>query len=326
MAINPSARVNITRSVTQVDGIMTFHLLLLITQATEISYDLFVMKIVDEADPQQDVFARVATLSDLGVLHANRNDAIADGSLEYRTSTVELEYDDVEVAAAADNEVRARLNTLVIQWETYVNQFATTDPAGYPYTFPNADASVLQAAIDAYEKAKESTEQAETVLGEKNDDLVDADSTHTNCIANIAGLEYMNLALPYYVDVLGNTEDMRWNLANASNELSAAVGYMTAAGASQAEIDEIKTAQQLTYSAYVRANDDYKPAANTENINRTNARNAKIITCNSNYDAIVAAQLEVSQAQKEYDAKQAAESEDLAEVQDLCPGWTPEES
>jgi hypothetical protein len=102
---------------------------------------LFVKKIVDPSDPQQDVFERIAEIVDFDSTEGivpNRNWALSQGATYFRDTGFTKLYTDLEVAAAAVQAIRDRLNTLTTDYETYDTDFVTTptEEAEYPSTDP----------------------------------------------------------------------------------------------------------------------------------------------------------------------------------------------
>lgn len=120
---------------------------------------VFVMSIEDAADPQQDELVRVARVGDLVSLYKDRPTAVRVGDAMYRTSSVVARYDLITDAQTAAAFVIEQVNLLVTEYQTYLTAYVA-NPAVLT-ALPQASIGVLQPAIDAY-VAKVAQRQAQS--------------------------------------------------------------------------------------------------------------------------------------------------------------------
>lgn len=119
---------------------------------------VFVHRVVDTVDPKQDVFTRVARVSDLTLLPIGRAAGIAMPQAEgmvYLSTAVTNSYADLETAQAAATAVQDRVNALIEAWVKVQTSFAAAGPATALYTLPRGSASQSEALIAAYKLAKQ---------------------------------------------------------------------------------------------------------------------------------------------------------------------------
>lgn len=109
---------------------------------------LFVLQIIEDADPKADELLRTATVADIIDLEQDRATALRRGQSIYRATTAYRSYADVNAARAAALFLEEKLNQLVVEYQTYLTDFVA-DP-GEVLTFPMADPGVLTPAIEAY--------------------------------------------------------------------------------------------------------------------------------------------------------------------------------
>jgi hypothetical protein len=317
MAINPSCNLTVDRTVTQ-DGVdMTFKISILVEDAQDISSDIFVTEIVDSSDLSQDVFNRVATVNDLMTLHVNREDALTSDDSYYRTAILEVEYDDIQVAVAANTEIQARVTTLINDWEIYVNDFLTENGLPESVPMPGADADILAALVATYNNAKSNREQSETTLTEKQLELTDADADHAYCISNNVGMQYLQGLVDDFKtardgSAVGNAlfPSMLTALTNAKNALPSGPDKTAAQNA----IDSLTAQVAEVTSAYGDINSAY-----TDKVTEVSTKKGECQTLMSTY---MDAEKAVAQAQTQVDAATAAEAAALEDIQECCPGWT----
>lgn len=99
-----------------------------VTSSTSISAKVFVFTVAD------DLFSRVATVSDLAVLPDTKAQAITDSLDEYRDETMEQDFTSLTTAIDAAAILRSRLQTLVVEFDTAISSFVgtTTDETFTP--------------------------------------------------------------------------------------------------------------------------------------------------------------------------------------------------
>ena len=140
---------------------------------------LFVHQIVDQADPLQDVFVRIAEVVDFSATDgflSSRLEATIKGDTYWRAAELTKTYDDLDVATAAVQAIFDRVNTLVNDYEVYNDSFVTT---GEDLEFPTTDPTQVEslksaygAAYDAYLAAVTAESDAQTSLDSANSSLV----------------------------------------------------------------------------------------------------------------------------------------------------------
>jgi hypothetical protein len=114
---------------------------------------VFVMEIVDDADPSRDVLLRVAQVPDFFTYPNMRTSALATGSQYYRSVSVSVDYNDLTVASDAARAFKDRTNQLVSDWITYEYKFKHVDP-GSLYLLPTGDLSGIAQLIGAWQAAQ----------------------------------------------------------------------------------------------------------------------------------------------------------------------------
>lgn len=133
---------------------------------------IFVRQMVIFDDPKDDVFYRLAAPADFLSLPTNRDDAIDagvndEGAYLYRAPTFVQNYDDVATATGAWAELSSRINTLVTDYDDYIETFLTP-VEGSVTTYPTVDESVKNALIAAYEGTLDTIEAAEATRDAEN--------------------------------------------------------------------------------------------------------------------------------------------------------------
>jgi hypothetical protein len=156
---------------------------------------LFVLTIVNPADPKEDVlarvaeprdirrigaslyirvvsedlqrlsgdpFARIASLSDLTLLDQDRTTAVRGARTEYLTPSFTVIYNDLVTADAAYRQILSRLSTLETDWETFTSTFETHPTQ--EYTLPVAPQSVEDQRRAVYAAAVSVRKSAELAL------------------------------------------------------------------------------------------------------------------------------------------------------------------
>lgn len=145
--------------------------------------NVFVMKIVTRADPQDDTFQRVARIADLTTLPQGRPAGLASDagtSISYLSPVSELGYDTLTEAVTASTAIKDRVNALVNDWITYKTLFDAPIPTPAVYSFPATDETQVETLIATYKTAKQDRYQ-KTVLKDAADAalvLAEADYTY----------------------------------------------------------------------------------------------------------------------------------------------------
>lgn len=111
---------------------------------------LFVYQVVQPSDPKDDVFQRVAEVTDFDNYGTSRNAAITSGTFLYRSAALSVNYDDILSANGAWKELSSRLNSLVEGYDSYMEEFLT-DEEGLDIVYPTVDEGEKNALIADYE-------------------------------------------------------------------------------------------------------------------------------------------------------------------------------
>jgi len=180
-------KISETRSVMFVNGVQTFRIVVQCTDAGPMpDTHLFLKKIFDPQDPQQDIFERIAEIADLDTENAdpdepgykpNRSAALGAGDIYWRTDEFTKDYTDIEVATAAVAAISDRVNTLVTDFVTFDTAFQT--PATLSY-YPSASPTTVAALKAAYDVAYATYEDSLTALTAAQTSLTSAEIAVTS--------------------------------------------------------------------------------------------------------------------------------------------------
>ena len=113
-----------------------FNIEVTVTRGTNTAAGVIPRNVLVKTLGTTDTFARIATLADLGVLRSVREEAVAAGDTEYRSSVITLQFDDVDTATAAVPVLRDRVDTLVKTWNTYYVDFVQGTNLPLTYDLP----------------------------------------------------------------------------------------------------------------------------------------------------------------------------------------------
>ena len=126
----------IRRVYSTVDGAPAYEIDAYVTDAGDLpDRAVFVMQVPVPEDPKSDTLARVATVADLHDVVTDRPTALLSATdtvyAVYRTAQVFIRYTDLPTAVSALDVLKSRIDELVIDWQTYLNQFVA-GVAPYP--------------------------------------------------------------------------------------------------------------------------------------------------------------------------------------------------
>jgi len=205
----PNTIISQTREQVSVDGNQVYRIISVVTDKGDLPQAaLFVLKINDNDDPTDDTFLRVASPYDLTNLYTDRDIAILNSSTAFLSAYAYSDFDDLEIAIQAQQEISGRINTLVELWQTYMDEFYTATAA--TLTFPSADEAYSQQLKDAYASAKATRIAAEDDLETKTEELVTAENEYADIVDEIATIKELvelcdtlrNTTVPGYWEVL----------------------------------------------------------------------------------------------------------------------------
>lgn len=176
---------------------------------------IFVLEIVDEDAPDEDVLYRVAQVPDIVDVtvgfDSDRDRAIRNGRTYWRSSQFTNYYDDVEVAANAKQVLQDEVNELVTAYVTYSDQFEATSEE---VEFPSAATGAVQALKDAYDTAYSDYATALTTQETADETLTDAQSE----LSDIE--DWLDRKAQLEADLTDRTAEMQ----NAKDRFSAFLG------------------------------------------------------------------------------------------------------
>jgi len=305
------------RAVPLATGEVRFEVALQITDPGDLPFaELFLVTIVDPANPKLDALARLATPLELreqaGIVYVkvlasdvttigadtfakvpsaaelttflrDRTAAVQRGATQYLTSAVTLLYASVDLATAAYQTFNARLSQLVADWRTYTTAFATNPTQDY--LLPVVGQSVEDQLTAAYRAAKTARRTAEAARDT-------AAATLATCRAE------------------GAADAALFNvLAADAAFLDAAKAYVTGLAASDARTFALNAADPTSYEALRLA----KRAALATLRTRLAAHAEE---CAANAAAVLDAQRGVDAARRTEDAA-------LVPLQNVCPTFDP---
>lgn len=163
-----------TRKAVYIEGVEKFELTIYVSEKGDLpSAAIFVLKIEDETDPKEDVFARVANIADLTSLKEVRTEAVSADASYYRVSSYVFYYDDLDTAVAAQDVLKSRVDELVTDWQTYEDDFVATSEET---THPRYDESAFQSLVTSYETCLAAEETAKET---RDDAKADYDTAKT---------------------------------------------------------------------------------------------------------------------------------------------------
>lgn len=295
---------------------------------------IFVVQIVDFEDPKNDAFYRVASPSDFLTIGNNRVEAIEagpgdEGAYLYRATSFTQSYDDVDVATGAWNELSGRINTLVLDYDTYVSAFLTP-PDGSVTTYPTVDPSVKAALISDYESALSAISTAEELRDTENVacealrlELRTAQEALMQAQADVAALTPIVGSLAASSGVLSSIS------SSILGSVSSATALVIASAASPGEQSAIlaqhnaisNQASLLGTTANSVENNVYVPLAGL--LTEWQTRVAELqVTVSSLTLEVNDCALEMATLQSNVDVARANRSTALAALRAVCPDYT----
>ena len=311
-------------------------------------FGAFVLEIIDEDDPKQDILARVATPADLAVLATSRALAVTNEASFFRSSSVINRYENINTAIAGKDFLQERVNALVVDYQAFIDVFLS-DPAEN-LSFPAADIGILTPAISAYtEKRDERTAQDTTVTekqascDELQDTYDDAAATEADANTTLSALERSKTALTAGLNALTAIQSASTSLAT---DIVAAISTWNnqrvsfAAGVPRDTVDdELLNPTGALYVEYydtggfedavVTLSNSISTitaeiaAVTTQISAQTTIRDAATTAKNEALTALETCTRELSDSQQVQESLEREETRLLAEVVDLCPAYSP---
>ena len=184
------------------------------------SATIFVFQLVDVTNPKGDSFLRVAGIIDLTTLASSRTLAIALGQTTYLSNQFTVVYSDLVTAISAKQQIQARVDSLVSQWQNYTQQFLV--PSSFIIPLPVS--SIVVAAQNAYTAAVASNIAAQTAVTAAQDAVTAAATTVSDAAAQGAKSAADTVAANAQTTLV----QAQANAATASAALDAALITVTA--------------------------------------------------------------------------------------------------
>jgi hypothetical protein len=227
---------------------------------------IFLMEILETADPLLDTLARVVDAADFPIYPSTRNAAVIAGHDFWRATSLTIQYTDVDTAIAAKKTLRDRIDTMVNDYRAYNTDFYTAgSDVDYPRTVaPDTQIEILAdtyyTAFEDYVTAlNDETSGWATKLAAYN--AQSAVTTEASARMTRANTAYsaINTAYGYYYNFAKNISD---GISNAQWYYNAVFAAYPGFGSNAAFLARIATEQ--TYLATVIA---ARGAANAEVVN-----------------------------------------------------------
>lgn len=306
---------------------------------------IFVLEIVDEDAPDEDVLYRVAQVPDIVDVtvgfDSDRDRAIRNGRTYWRSSQFTNYYDDVEVAANAKQVLQDEVNELVTAYVTYSDQFEATSEE---VEFPSAATGAVQALKDAYDTAYSDYATALTTQETADETLTDAQSELSDIedwLDRKAQLESdladrtseITTAKALYAAFLGTppgaASDAAWIITRIEAFISA---YDTSGSGVDTERDGLEDDKNDFAAQRTKA----KSADVDSVIEQGRQNHANMQASTSTYipytsadlttaqNAVTAAQTAKVTADADVTAKYAAMEAAYDAAKAVCPDWTPD--
>ena len=291
--------------------------------------DIFVYKIISQADPKVDTFQRIGNVIDLTNLGIGRDAAIESGSVFYLSSAFTIDYPDVVTATAAKSLIQARVDQLIAAWKVYAVQFATPEFTTLPLVDPSllakletdyytaadaaaAAAATLATAITAAATTAAAVVTAEDTLETAQDDSTACadDQTRISLITSDEGTFLTSLSGggALYVRIAALTAgNVVANLPGILSDLNSATAAIAVLG--QGRLSSLVTSHGAECSAKVAA-------ITTPTTGLIALKNAADVAAANAQTALTAANAAAT-------AANAAAAAALAAVKAACPSFVP---
>lgn len=309
-------------------------------------FGAFVLEIIEEGDPKQDILARVATPADVAVLATNRAAALANDDDFFRASTVVKRYKDINTAIAGKDFLQERVNALVVDYQAFLDKFLA-DPA-QNLSFPAPNMGILTPTIEAYTAKREERLAQDSLLAEEEDRCAALIQDYNDAVATEADanttLEVLNKSASALNKALTAMTAIQTAASNLSVDVIAAINAWNNNRASftpGVPRDDVDDELLLpTGSLYVEYYDTFEDAASqlagdisaltaeivavtTQITAHTAIRDAATTAKNEALAAREACTRELSDAQQVQESLEREENRLLDEVVSLCPNYEP---
>jgi len=319
-----------TRQARTSSGTLQYEIRAEVTDAGDLpDKSLFVMMVVDREDPKTDTFARVATVADLGPvppigdgLSVDRPTALLlipePDTAYYRINLATFIYTDLATAVAAQDVLKTRLDELVTDWQTYLNQFLADgsvkpiDVIDHPRYTQDAYTALVQSYVTAVQTevtAKLTVDTAKAAY----DAAVAAAALAQTAVTQAQGIYDDCLVAQAEVDAFVTAMNTFYTAAHAYR-----IGTPLKGG-SPTTLEEIYDNAEAVANTALSNAPDCAPFCNAREAELNTAKTTRA-TADTN---VASARTTYEDAKAAYAAAQAATEANLAAVRSLKPSFDP---
>lgn len=317
----PGTQVTYARQTILVDGDNQFEIVATCSVAGSLpDTGIFVLDIVEEEDPKDDALLRVAAIQDFSTYLTDRDAALDEGFATWRSNQVILRYDNLTTANAAAKELSSRVNSLVEDQDTNLEEFET-GTGGELITYPIVDPSEVTALKDAATTANEAIAPLETARDTKatecatlqseidvlEERVTEAESDYAGLVSLSATLSPISTTL---TTLQGTTATAVASIRTQNSSSSATSGEKAGIETQLVSLDSNLTTWSAQNSALTTAVNTELAALVSQLQTRvatlTAQRNSKLTTLSQCNQELAAAQGAVDNARTERDAAVAA--------------------
>jgi len=291
---------------------------------------IFLLEIQTRTDPRDDTLVRVVQIADTTVVNTDRDAVIGSGGTRWRSSTVLLQYSDIETANTAWKELSGRINTLVANVDTFLTEFET-GVHNETIVYPTADQTTKDALIAAYLATRAAVTEATTARdaeqAECNNLKKDIDNTTLRLNDAIPDLDRYTLAqaqLTAYSSSLNSIQPSLTSIVGIIRTLNA-TSSATGAEIASIEAQLLSANAQLTAFSTTNAGVAFLligPIGTAVSIlqSRVTTLTSQRSTLITQYNACTA---RVATLQATLDAARATRDAALASARVVCPDYVP---
>lgn len=326
----PGTQVRMDRSTTVVNGTNKYQILATcVVKGTLPDTAIFVLQIQTAADPKDDTLLRLATIADMTASDTNRTAQVAAGLTTWRSNSVLLKYDDIATANAAWKELSGRINDLVDQVDTYLDEFKTL-PTGQTIVYPSLSFTAEETlkttyygtvtALSTSEKLRDDEQEECTNL--KNEIAIIQERL-TEANADLATYTSIQAQLTAQLVAYQTIQPAIVNITNSiriANSTSTDATSKALINTQLALADSQNTAFQTNNISFNTTVGGPVTSAVTSLQSRVASLTTDLTTTQSQFNLC---NVRAVQAQAAVDAARAARDAALAAVRSVCPDFIP---
>jgi peptidoglycan hydrolase CwlO-like protein len=291
--------------------------------------NIFLLTILTADDPKDDTFSRVCNTADFTEYQTNRDAAVDDADGSWRSSSMTLSYTDVEVANAAWKELSSRINSLVENYDAFLEDFETFDE-GEVISYPTADESTKTALKDAYYAADTALTEAQDAVTEKTEecssddeevaeieaDLQQAQSDLTQALRIQATVNACNVSyVSIHTALFANNTSLRSAITLSDATETQQAGMLSTLSQNDAQLN-VFTTQNTALSGAITDITSQVSTLQARVTSLQQAKNTALVDLNKCSTEIARLQAASTAAQEKREAA-------LAAVLAICPDFVP---